>query len=376
VPISPVTMELVPPEEVGVDPVRLGLFLARARLEVEQGRLPSVQVAAARHGRLVAFETYGAATNERRYILQSVGRNLVAAAIWKLLGDGVLHLDEHIADVIPEFGTNGKEAVTLEHILTHTAGFPFAPLGYPKMLERSRRLEAMGRWRLDWEPGSRLQFHLTAAAWVLAELVERRTDLPFADYLRAEIVEPLGLGFRLPLPAEEYHEVLAEPVVTDRTSDDQEVDPWGPWYLANPEVLAAGEPSHSVVGTAADVALLGQALLHSGLWSAATLDDAIRVRRSEPPFGERIYGGSPETVNVGLFVTVSGEKGGNFTPRTGSPRTFGHRGAPSQLGFTDADSGTSFAFLTNGYPLLGYDYTVAGLNAIINLGNLGNDLVG
>jgi CubicO group peptidase (beta-lactamase class C family) len=376
VPVSPVTMELVPPEEVGVDPARLGLFLARARLEVEQGRLPSVQVAAAREGRLVAFETYGAATNERRYILQSVGRNLVAATIWKLLGEGVLHLEERIAEVIPEFGTNGKEAVTLEHVLTHTAGFPFAPLGYPKMLERSRRLEAMGRWRLDWEPGSRLQFHLTAAAWVLAELVERRTDLPFAEYLRTEIVEPLGLGFRLPLPAEEYHDVLAEPVVTDRTSDDQEVDPWGPWYLANPEVLAAGEPSHSVVGTAADVAMLGQAVLHSGLWSTATLDDAIRVRRSEPPFGERIYGGSPETVNVGLFVTVSGEKGGNFTPRTGSPRTFGHRGAPSQLGFTDADTGTSFAFLTNGYPLLGYDYSVAGLNAIINLGNLGNDLVG
>ena len=371
------SMELVVPEDVGVDRGRLELFLARARLEVESGRVPSAQVAAARHGRLVAFETFGDATNDRRYILQSVGRNVVAATVWKLLGDGVLHLDERVADVIPEFGTNGKDVVTLEQVLTHTAGIPFAPLGYPKMLDHQSRLDAFGRWRLDWEPGSRLQFHLTSVAWVIAELVERRTGTGFADYLRTEIVEPLGLGFVLPVPAEDFERVLAVPVATDRTSDDQEVDPWGPWYLANPDVLAGGEPSHSIVGTAADVAMLGQAVFHSGLWDPATVDDALRIRRSERPYGEQLYGGSPEIANIGLFCMVSGDNGGSrFTPRTGSERTFGHRGAPNQLGFTDADTGTSFAFLTNGYPLSGYDYSLQGVNAIVNIGNLGNDLVG
>ena len=166
-------------------------------------------------------------------------------------------------------------------------------------------------------------------------------------------------------------------MATDRTSDDQEVDPWGPWYLANPDVLAGGEPSHSIVGSAADVAMLPQAVFHSGLWDQATVDDAFRVRRSEPPFGEQLYGGSPEIANVGLFTMVSGENGGSgFTPRTGSPRTFGHRGAPYQLGFMDPETGTSFAFLTNGYPLAGYDYSLQGVNAGVNIGNLGNDLVG
>ncbi len=124
--------------------------------------------------------------------------------------------------------------MTVEQVLTHTAGFPFAPLGYPKMLDRQTRLDAMGRWRLDWEPGSRLQFHLTAAAWVIAELVERRTGMTFHDYLRAEIVEPLGLGIMLPVPADRFDEVLAVPVATDRTSDDQEVDPWGPVVPRHP----------------------------------------------------------------------------------------------------------------------------------------------
>ena len=369
------SMERVSPDDVGIDRTRLDLFLTRVRLEVEQGVLPSAQVAVARHGRLVAFETYGDATNDSLYITQSVGRNVVAATAWKLLGDGVLALDERVADVIPEFATNGKEVVTVEHVLTHTAGFPFAPLGYPKMLDRATRLDAFGRWRLDWPPGSRLQFHLTSAAWVIAELVERRTDLTFAEYLRTEIVEPLGLGFVLPVPEEQFHDVLAVPVAVDRTSDDQEVDPWGPWYLANPQVLAGGEPSHSIAGTAADLVMLAQALFHSGLWDRDTVDDAIRIRVSEAPYGEQLYGGSAAIANVALFTMVTGEVGGNLTPRTGSARTFGHQGAPNQMSFMDPETGTSFAFLTNGYPLSGYDYSLQGVNRTINLGNLGNDLV-
>lgn len=367
--------ELASPQQVEVDPARLQIFLSRARLEVDQGVLPSVQVAVARHGRLVAFETYGDATNDKKYILQSVGRNVVAAVVWKLLGEEILHLDERIADVIPEFGTNGKEIVTLEHVLTHTAGFPVAPLGYPKMLDREKRLEAFAKWRLDWEPGSRLQFHLTSVAWVVAELIERRTGLSFADYARSEVIEPLGLGFVLPLAKEDYERTLAVPTETDRKSPDEEVDPWGPWYLANPEVLSAGEPSHSIVGSAADVALLGQAVLSSPLWKREIVDDAIRPRVSAQPYGGQLYGGSPEIANVGLFVVVSGDNGGAlFTPRTGSPRCFGHRGAPCQLGFADADTGISFAYLTNGYPLTGYDYSINGVNRIISISNLANDM--
>jgi CubicO group peptidase (beta-lactamase class C family) len=373
--MNSMSTDLSAPEDVGIDRDRLEMFRARVRLEVERGALPSAQIAVARHGRLILFETFGDATNQSRYILQSVGRTLVAAAIWKVLGNGALELDERVGDIIPEFAANDKHDVTVEQVLTHTAGFPFAPLGYPKMLDRSVRLEAFARWRLDWTPGTRLQFHLTSASWVISELVERRMGLPFPEYVRREIVEPLNLGFVLPLAADQYHEILAVPTATDRTRDNQEVDPWGPWYLADPAVLAGGEPGHSVVGSAADVVLLFQALYHSGLWSEKTVDDCIRIRRSEAPVGEQLYGGGESIANVALFCMVSGNVGGDWTPRTGSPRTFGNGGAPVQLGFMDPEAGTSFAFLTNGYPLAGYDYTRAGINAKINIGNLGNDLV-
>jgi CubicO group peptidase (beta-lactamase class C family) len=370
-----VSYDLVDPESAGVDPARLDVFLRRARLEVEHGPLPSAQVAVAKDGKLVAFETIGDARPDARYILQSVGRTMVAGTIWKVIDDGLLALDERVGEVIPEFATNGKEVVTVRQVLTHTAGFPFAPLGYPKMLERGRRLEAMSKWRLDYEPGTRFQYHLTGAAWVIAELVERRTGMPFAEYMRAEIVDPLGLGFVLPVPAHRFDELVAVPVAYDRTSADQEVDPWGPWYLANADVLAAGEPSHSIVGSAADVALFFQALVHSGLWSKQIVADGTAVHVCEAPAGDQLYGGSSRRTSIGLFLTVCGEDRGSWMPSTGSDATFGSGGAPCQMGFMDPEAGTSFAFLTNGYPVSGYDYSRRGTNRIANLAGLGNDLV-
>ncbi|WP_405512904.1 serine hydrolase domain-containing protein [Streptomyces canus] len=369
---------VVAPETVGVDPHRLDVLLRRIRLEVEHGPLPSAQVAVARDGRLVAFETWGDAEPSTRYVLQSVGRSIVAGAVWKLIGEGLLDVAEQVAAIIPEFAPNGKEEVTVEQVLTHTAGFPFAPLGYPKMLDREQRLAAFGRWRLDHPPGSRFQFHLTSAAWLVAEIVERRTGLAFADYLRERIAVPLGLSsLELGVPVDRQAGSVAPMTATDRTSDEQEPDPWGPWYLSDPRVLAAGEPSHALVATAADVALYFQALEHSGLWKPEAVAEGTRIRLTDHPHGEQIYGGgSSRRTSMGLFVTVAGPDAGSNLPSTGSPALFGSAGAAYQLGFLDPETGLSFACLSNGYPLAGYDHSRRGTALLTNIANLAADLTG
>ncbi|MDO8390331.1 MAG: serine hydrolase domain-containing protein [Actinomycetota bacterium] len=373
--MSTMSTEIVGPDAAGIDPARLDVLLRRVRLEVEHGPLSSVQVAVARHGKLAAFETVGGSRPDLRYILQSVGRGVVAGIVWKLIGEGVLDTAERVADIIPEFGTNGKEAVTVHQVLTHTAGFPFAPLGYPKMADRSQRLEAFGRWKLSYEPGAQFQYHLTSAAWIIGELVERRTGLDFSEYLRQEIAEPLGLTLETKVPVERQQSTIAWPVAIDRTSDDQEVDPWGPWFLANADILSAGEPSHSMVGTAADMALFYQALFTSGLWSPEAVAEGSRVHNSAAAAGDKLYGGSDIVTHMALFCTVTGDSPGDWMPRTASPATFGSGGAPCQMGFIDPVSGVSFAFLTNGYPLSGYDYSPAGRNRLITIGDLAGDLV-
>lgn len=370
-----VTPDLAPvgAEATGVDPRLLDLLITRVRTAVEHGPLPSAQLAVARGGRLVGFECFGDTDPERRYVLQSVGRSVLAAVVWQVLDAGLLRLDERVTDVIPGFGTNGKDAVTVEHVLTHTAGFPFAPLGYPKMCDREQRLAAFGRWRLDYEPGTRLQFHLTSAAWVIDELVRRRTDLGVADYLATRIAGRLGLSLELGVPLEHQAATVAPMTVTDGDPGD-EVDPWGPWYLSAPEVLAAGEPSHAMVGTAADVAMLFQAVAHSGLWSPGIVADATRSRLAMPPAGEQLYGGGETRVHMGLFVPVSGGTGGAWLPAV-APNAWGHGGAAYQLGFHDPDTDVSFALLSNGYPRSGYDYSRAGVAFMTTVATLAADLV-
>lgn len=363
--------ERADPGELGVDPARLAVLLDRVRLEVDSGWWPSAQLAVARHGRLVAFESWG--DSSPRYLVQSVGRAVIASAVWKLIGEGRLALDGSVADVIPGFATNGKQMVTLEHVLTHTAGFPFAPLGFPKMTDRNARLEAMAKWRLDYEPGSQLQYHLTSAGWVIAELVEQVTGSTLAEYLQAEIAGPLGLGFELGVSPERQRETMAPMSCID--GDGTEVDPWGPWFFNRPEIVAAGEPSHALVASAADIALFYQALLQARLWTEDVVREATRARFTGVPAGDQIYGGGTTPVSVGLFVMVAGDAPDMWLPSVGSPRTFGQSGASYQMGWCDPDSGVSFCLLTNAYPTSGYDYSPRGRALITNVNNLAADVV-
>lgn len=357
------------------DPCRLNLLRERCRLEVDTGALPSAQVALNVDGVEYVSETFGTAASSTRYVLQSAGRPIVAGVLWKLISDGLLDIGRTVASYIPEFGTNGKDLVTVEQVVTHVGGFPLAPLGYPQMLQRSERLEAFSKWRLTYAPGTELQFHLTSAAWVIGELCERLTGRPISEYLRETLSGPLGLhSIEIGPPVDRQTDV-APFVPTD--TDGTGVNPWGPWYLAKPEILAAGEPSHSMVSTASDLASWYQAVMSSPLWRREVVDDALRVRVTLPVTGER--GGTASVPgNVALFVVVAGDDGTSraFLPTATGPRTFGHGGAPCQLGFADPETGLSFAFLTNGYPSTGYEHSRRGLNRIINIANLAADCFG
>lgn len=357
------------------DKRRLDLLLERCRLEVDTGLLPSAQVALNVDGVEYASETFGAATPSTRYVLQSAGRPVVAGVLWKLMSDGLVDISRTVASYIPEFGTNGKEIVTVEQVATHVAGFPLAPLAYPQMLDREERLKAFSKWRLMYPPGSELQFHLTSAAWVIAELCERLTGRAIADYLREILTGPLGLKSIEIGPPVDRHGDVAPFVCTD--GDGSEVSPWGPWFLARPEILAAGEPSHSMVSTASDLASWYQALMSSSLWRREVVEDALRVRITLPVTGER--GGTPSIPgNVALFVVVAGDDGTSraFLPTATGSGTFGHGGATCQIGFADPETGLSFAFLTNGYASAGYEQSRLGLNRIINIANLAADCFG
>src|SRR3954454_11219982 len=103
--------DLVDPAAVGVAPTAVTALLDRARREVDDGLLPSCQVALARNGQLVAFETIGAAEPGSRYVIFSATKPFVASVMWQLMAEGKVDPAQLVTDVVPEFGTNGKDVI-------------------------------------------------------------------------------------------------------------------------------------------------------------------------------------------------------------------------------------------------------------------------
>jgi CubicO group peptidase (beta-lactamase class C family) len=365
-----VTSDLVAasPAEAGIDANKLTALFRRVQRDVDEGRLPSAQVAIARRGKLAGMRTFGQAvqggalrpaTDETLYTIFSATKAIVAAAVWTLFEDGKLRLDERVAEIIPEFASNGKENITVEQVLLHQGGFPLAPLGPGRWETRAGRLEAFGRWRLNWEPGSRFEYHASSAHWVLVEIIERRTGVEWQSYLRQRIIEPMGLtGLYVGVP-EALNDRIAEVAYvvppTPPPGGWGEVTPNAILNFNRPDVRAVGNPGGGGVARAADMALFYQPLLNGGvtatgtrIFKPETIAFATQVRTDER-YRDAL---NDIPVNRGLSVVVAGNDGQQELRGFGSntsARAFGHAGAGGQIAWGDPESGISLGYLTNGF---------------------------
>lgn len=347
---------------MGVDATKLDALLARAGQEVDEGILPSCQLAVGWAGELVAFEAYGDATTDTRYHAFSCTKPLVAGAAWVLMSEGGLDVTRAVADYIPEFGANGKAAVTVEQVLLHTSGFPHATLRPPEWDTRAGRLEAFAGWDLTSEPGTSFEYHPTSAHWVLAEVVAQVSGTDFWDFLERRVTSPAGLAGRvLGVPPDQQAgiavlEARGEPATPDeleaaigvRELPASEVTEENILAFNRPDVRAVGVPGAGGIMRAADLALFNQALLHdpAGIWDPAVLADVVgnvRNRLGDPLF--------KIPANRTLGLVQAGDDNMAFLRgfgRSVSGRAVGHGGAGGQLSWADPATGLSLGYVTNG----------------------------
>jgi CubicO group peptidase (beta-lactamase class C family) len=351
------------PEDVGIDSDKLDALLARAAKEVDEGLLPACQIAIARNGKVAALASFGSANDESLFNVFSSTKAITSAAGWLVMQDGRLDINERVADIVPEFGTNGKESITVEQLFTHTAGFPHAPFRVDEWFDRRRRLERFSEWSLNWPVGSRFEYHPTSSMYVIAEIIERRSGVAFEGFVAQRISKPLGLtDMFLPCPAAQHHRIipvthvgealtaadydalgLPVPPVTEVTEDALT-------GFNSTETRLVPVPGGGGIMTAAELALFYQGLMTGGalggteIWQERTRSDALTVRNTFPDLM-----GIPVNRALGVVVAGDAHRNARGFGHTNSPLAFGHGGAGGQIAWGDPATGISLGYCTSGH---------------------------
>ncbi len=364
--------------EVGLNRDKVQALMDRAERDVKEGVLPACQVAIAREGKIAAMKTFGRAvqggvekpaTDETVFVAMSATKAITSSALWLLIQEGKISPADKIVKYVPEYGTNGKESTTIEHLLIHTAGIPAAPGSFKDWGDRKQRLERFAQWRPLHPPGERFIYHIHANYWPIADAIERITRKRLGEFVRERIAEPLGLpDLRIGLPRsiqprmadvkwvgepakeEEYRKLGVTPPRANLESitEDAVLD------MNDPKLREMDFPAGGLMTTAGDIALFYQALLNDGkaydgtrIWQSQMLREARRICS-----GDLIDPARGITANRALGIVIAGGDGkANLRGfgRTNSAEAFGHPGFGGQIGWADPATGISFGYLTNGY---------------------------
>jgi CubicO group peptidase (beta-lactamase class C family) len=161
---------------------------------------PGCAVAVSQSGKIVVNKAYGSADLERDVPITpktvfdagSVRKQFVAAAILLLVEEGKLSLADDVRKYIPQLPDYGHK-ITVDHLLTHTSGIrDWQPLlnlagGDPDAMTMILRQR-----ELNFVPGEEWSYSNSGYV-LLPEIVARTSGMPFSEFARERLFEPLGM---------------------------------------------------------------------------------------------------------------------------------------------------------------------------------------
>jgi CubicO group peptidase (beta-lactamase class C family) len=161
---------------------------------------PGCVVAASNHGKLVVSRAYGLADLERNVPLTtdssfdaaSIRKQFVAAAVLLLVEEGRLSLSDDVRKYVTELPDYGHK-ITLDHLLTHTSGLrDWVPLrNWANGVYDSMTMILRQRG-LNFAPGEEWSYSNSGYV-LLTEIVARTSGMPFSEFARKRLFEPLGM---------------------------------------------------------------------------------------------------------------------------------------------------------------------------------------
>ncbi len=335
------------PEEAGLDPGAIGRARRVLEQAVESGAFPGAGVAIGRGGVLIELDGVGRltrggapATAATAYDLASLTKVVATTtAVMMLVEQGRLDLDDRVVEYIPAYGAMNKGAVTIRHLLTHSAGHrPFYPFYRDGILDREGVLEFVFADTLQYRPGARSRYS-DFDMILLGEIIERITGEDLGDYVHETIYEPLGMA----------HTGFRHAGDVDRTAAPTEYDRAWRGRTLQGEVhdeaawVMGGVAGHAgLFSTAHDLSRFAFLLASGGEAYGTRLFRRTTLDR----FTERVRLQSTYPTGLGWMVKDPGE---SYSP-AGSlfgPRSFGHTGFTGTSIWVDPEQELFVVLLSN-----------------------------
>jgi CubicO group peptidase (beta-lactamase class C family) len=254
-------------------------------------------------------------------------------ALMQLVEQNRVELDAPVVRYLPEFAGEGKERVTIRHLLTHSSGLPaWRPL-YKEATTADTALAIAFATPLDTVPGARM-IYSDLGAILLGKVVERVNGEPLDVYVERHVTGPLGMTSTIYRP---------DASLRDRVAPT-EFDPWrqrhirGEVHDENAYMLGGVSGHAGLFSTAADLTRFARMLLGGGML------DSVRILRpatiaqftvvQDPGLSHRALG----------WETPTGQ---NSAGHRMSARAFGHTGFTGASLWIDPERGVFVLLLSN-----------------------------
>jgi len=272
--------------------------------------------------------------------------------------------DAAVSSIWPEFGSAGKEQITLADLLSHRAGLAVLDTSGFDIRDLEGVAAALAAQVPSWPPGTAHGYAPRTFGYLLDGLVRRVAGVPLGEYWRDIFADLLGLDFWIGLPAEHHSRVAPmqaapahslkppgpfERILADKSSLTarsfaQPTGLVGAAATNRPEIWSASLPSLGGIGTASSLAKFYDRLA-AGEFFHGPWAQALTTRHSDGP---DLVLRQPTAFSAGFMMDPLDENGQKLRLLFGpSLSAFGHPGAGGSLAFADPLNRIAFAYLMN-----------------------------
>jgi len=322
------------PQKVGMSSARLKNAVTVARQLVEDKVGQTIEIMVARRGIIVLHEVFGKLTPEPNspktlplsiFPLASITKLLTATALMILVEEGRVGLNRPVSTYIPEFKGEGKAAVLVRHLLTHTSGLNEDELEKYAREQQDKipvttsdatihpllhRYYTIRYGAPLWKsPGTEMSY-CNYNYELAGEIVRRETGMGLDIFAKSKIFRPIGM-------VDTYY-CRKDAPVQRRVRRPPEVNPLiSPefhtlWIAQERERIYLG--AGSALSTVLDTARFGQMFLNGGIFADTRILSPISVaemtRNQIPGIKSQYFGEFFPEASWGLGWSIHGNKTG------------------------------------------------------------------